>query len=394
MRHNPWAVAITVLVLAIAACQQAPVGPSPSPAASARQSALAACPAMPATAGPQVLLHKQPAPDDLAFDHDGHLLFTDINRGTVSRLQADGSVQQLAGGLSEPEGIVVQTDGRILVAEQGRNRIVAIDPQSHAVSLWRAFANHTANAGIDGIGPILPENDANGQRLATADDVIVPDSPNGVLWEVTPDGKTATAIGTGMTRPVGAAIDRSGRIFVADEANTLWELDPAKHRFATLPTPDDVLVARDGHIIVNTLGDNAIHELDAQGHQVTVLRDIAQPQGIALDSADNLYYTEFNAGRINRVVRTFTLDPASVSRVATNTYTICPLIRRAAGYTGSLTVSLGSSTKTSIRQLVQPGSDTSGALEVQTSEASVTVSVSGSEGRSPVSLSQTVVLSP
>jgi sugar lactone lactonase YvrE len=394
MRHDPRAVAITVLALAFAACQPAPVGRSPSPTASARQSVLAACPAMPAAAGPQVLLHNQPAPDDLAFDHDGHLLFSDINRGTVSMLQADGSVQQLAGGLSEPEGIVVQTDGRILVAEQGRNQIVAIDPQSHAVSLWRGFANRTGNAGIDGIGPILPEKDASGQLLPTADDVIVPDSPNGVVWEVTPDGKTATAIATGMTRPVGAAIDTSGRIFVADEGNTLWILDPAKHRFATLPTPDDVLVARDGHIIVNTLGDNAIHELDAQGHQVTVLRGIAQPQGIALDGADNLYYTEFSAGRVDRVVRTFTLDPARVSRVATNTYTICPLIRRATTYTGPLTLNVGSSAKTSILQRVQPGTDTSGALEVQTSEPSVTISVSGSEGGGPVSLSQTVALLP
>jgi sugar lactone lactonase YvrE len=362
----------------MAACQSAPVKPSPSPTPSLTPTPIAACPSTPAATGPQVLLRNQPAPDDLVFDSDGRLLFTDITKGTLSLLLADGSVQVLAFGLSEPEGIVVQNDGRILVAEQGRNRIVAVDPQSHAVSQWRAFPNRTANAGIDGIGPQL-----------SSGEVVVPDSPNGVVWRVSADGKTSTQIAAGMVRPVGAAIDAGGRIFVADEGNTLWVLDPAKHRFVTLPTPDDVLVGRDGHLFVNTLGDNAIHELDAQGHQLNVLRGIAQPQGIALDGADNLYYTEFNSGRIDRVVRNFILDPPTVTRVGPSTFEICPSIRRAAGFTQPVSLSAGSSKATLVLQLVQPGTDSSGALEVRTSERTVTIRVTA-----PLSLtlSQTIDL--
>lgn len=362
----------------MAACQSSPVKPTPSPTPSITPTPIAACRSTPAAAGPQVLLRNQPAPDDLVFDNAGHLLFTDITKGTLSLRQADGSVQVLASGLREPEGIVVQNDGRILVAEQGANRIVAVDPQSHAVSQWRAFPNRTANAGIDGIGPQL----SNGE-------IVVPDSPIGVVWRVSADGKTSTQIAAGMVRPVGAAIDTSGRIFVADEANTLWVLDPVKHRYVTLPTPDDVLVGRDGHLFVNTLGDNAIHELDAQGHQVNVLRGIAQPQGIALDGADNLYYTEFNSGRIDRVVRNFILDPPAVTRVGPSTFEICPSIRRAAGFTQPLSLTAASSTQTAIVQLVQPGTDSSGALEVRTSERTVTIDVTAP---SNLALSQTIDL--
>ena len=369
---------IGLMLITAAACQQGPIAPritaavSPSP----KPSALAACPAASASPGPQVLLQKQPAPDDLAFDNDGRLLFSDINAGTVSALKPDGSVERIAGGLSAPEGIVVQADGRILVAEQGRNRVVAIDPQTHAVSQWHAFPNRTGRDGLDGIGPILPSKDALGNLLSTADNVIVPDSPNGVVWRVTPDGKTATQIASGMVRPVGAAVDSSGRIFVADEGGALWVLDPARHRFATLPTPDDVLVGRAGHIFVNTLGDNAIHELDSQGHQVSVITGIQQPQGIALDYADNLYYTEFNTGRIDRVIRTFVLDPPKVTRTTRGTFIICPDIRRASGFNEKLGLLAGSGLTTSILQLVQPGTDSSGALEVQTSELSIGITVS------------------
>jgi sugar lactone lactonase YvrE len=384
--------AIFMLVLTSAGCQQASKpSPSPTVSASTRPSGLAACPTKPAPAGQQVLLQSLPAPDDLAFDNNGRLLFSDIKAGTVSALKADGTVERIAGGMSAPEGIVVQDDGRILVAEQGRNRVVAIDPQTHAVTQWHAFPNRTGRDGIDGIGPVLPGRDAHGNLLPTGGNVIVPDSPNGVVWRVSADGTTATQIASGMVRPVGAAVDATGRIFVADEGGALWVLDPARRRFATLPTPDDVLVGRAGHIFVNTLGDNAIHELDAQGHQVGVITGIQQPQGIALDFADNLYYTEFNTGRIDRVVRTFILDPPKVNRTARGTYIICPVIRRAAGFSQALGLSAGSSLAASILRLVQPGTDSSGALEVQTSESSVSITISDG---GLLSQSQTVSLSP
>src|SRR4029077_4864086 len=228
--------AIAVILITSAACQQGSVVPSVSATTSSspKTSPLAACSAGSASPGPQVLLQKQLAPDDLAFDSDGRLLFSDIKTGAVSALNADGSVERIAGGMLAPEGIVVQADGRILVAEQGRNRVVAIDPNTHAVTPWHAFPNRTGRDGIDGIGPVLPSKDAQGNLLPTADNVIVPDSPNGVVWRVTTDGKTATQIASGMVRPVGAAVDASGRIFVADEGGALWALTPAKVRFATL----------------------------------------------------------------------------------------------------------------------------------------------------------------
>jgi len=212
----------------LAACQQAPVIASPKPTAapSPSTSPLAACPSTAALGGPQLVVRNLPAPDDLALGLDARLYFSDITAGTVSALNPDGSVERIAGGMSAPEGIVVQDDGRILVAEQGRNRVVAIDPQTHAVSQWHAFPNRTGRDGIDGIGPVLPGLDALGNLLPTGGNVIVPDSPNGVVWRVTADGKTATQIAGGMVRPVGAAVDTNGRIFVADEGGALWVLDP------------------------------------------------------------------------------------------------------------------------------------------------------------------------
>ena len=383
--------AALTLLIAAAACRETPTATStPTPLLTATPSPLTACPLGPVPSVPQVLLNSLPAPDDMVIDKQDRLLFSDINAGTVSRLNADGSVERLAGGLSEPEGMVVQADGRVLVAEQGRNRIDLIDPIAHSWTVWRNFPNRTSNAGIDGIGPILAATDASGRPLAHGGDVIVPDSPNGVTWAVTPDGKSATQIASGMTRPVDAAADAAGRIFVADEGGALWVLDPARRRLTTLPTPDDVVIGHRGEIFVTTLGDNDIHQLDAQGRRATAITGIAQPQGIALDGADNLYYTEFTGRRIDRILRTFILGAPSVKRVATNQFDVCPAVIRAPGFRDRLRFQPVPLDSGWIGAAVEPGADSSGALVVRTTQASVTLRVSDEDA--PLQLDQTIAL--
>jgi hypothetical protein len=94
------------------------------------------------------------------------------------------------------------------------------------------------------------------------------------------------------------------------------------------------------------------------------------------------------------VVRSFILDPPKVTRTTRGSYVICPVIRRAAGFSRPLGLSTGSSLTTSILQLVQPGTDSSGALEVQTPDRSITIGVNTTDGGVPLTLSQTVSLSP
>src|SRR5437868_5817000 len=71
-------------------------------------------------------------PDDLTFDQQGHLLFSDFYNGTVSRLNANGSVTVLISGLAGPEGIVVLPDGTMIIAEQRTNRILSLAPGSNS----------------------------------------------------------------------------------------------------------------------------------------------------------------------------------------------------------------------------------------------------------------------
>jgi serine/threonine-protein kinase len=330
-----------------------------------------------APAGPEVLLSGLSGPDDLAWDRDGNLLISDINAGTVSRYSLQtGRQQTLASGLRAPEGMVGRADGSILVAEQALNRIVRLDPDTHAVTPWRSFPNRTGRPGIDGIA-----------QVSRSGDVIVPDSPNQVVFRVSPDGATATRIGGGMVRPVGAGIDKQGRIYVADEAasGAVWILssNPSEQRrIAGFAFPDDVVIDPDGNALVNTLGvnDNAIHQIAPDGKQSVVLKGLKNPQGIEVDGAGNIYFTEFDTGKVERLVRTFVLGtPTAVAKTsgtgatARTTYVICPTVRRSGGFTAPIELSLKEDGTVERVAILQPTSTTSGTVEVRIKGGSAAV---------------------
>src|SRR6266571_1629458 len=106
-------------ILLLSSCANSPSSittPSPTPTRT-----IAITPTLPPTLAPtltitpdttsthytsQILLSGVGRPDDLAFDPQGHLLFSDFYNGTISRLNANGSVTRIVSGLAGPEGIV------------------------------------------------------------------------------------------------------------------------------------------------------------------------------------------------------------------------------------------------------------------------------------------------
>ncbi len=77
-------------------------------------------------------------PVGLAWSDAGALYVTEYRAGRVLRLQlAEGTEQVIADGLDAPEGIDLFPDGRLAIAEVGKQRILAIDPTSGALAVLR-----------------------------------------------------------------------------------------------------------------------------------------------------------------------------------------------------------------------------------------------------------------
>jgi sugar lactone lactonase YvrE len=218
-----------------------------------------------------LLLSGRYRPDDLVFDPAGHLLFSDVYRGTISRLNANGSVTQLISGLAGPEGLAFLPNGTLVIAEQRTNRILAYSPQTGSLSVLRVLpgvpTGQPCKDGVDGIAL-----DPLTQTL------IIPDSPLGTVYRMSLDGKKLVLLAAHIPRPVGAAVDAQGNIY------------------------DDVAFDHHGNVLVTDLKPS-IHalirvRLPGGKREVLASQGFIEPQGLAVDSSDNIYVSDDYADKI------------------------------------------------------------------------------------------------
>ncbi len=187
---------------------------------------------------------------DLAADESGFLYLLDAERGAVVRVSPGGEVERSFGaewGTYHPRGIDLGPDGRIYVADTGRNRIViastdgkqlgALGPRTSAGEL-----EQPTDVAVDGDGQIyvaLPELgrievfDATGKELdrwpiaksdtidsprlaLTSGGAVVVSEPSERRVRVFgPGGRQLGQIETGFAMPFGLAVV-DGRLYVTD----------------------------------------------------------------------------------------------------------------------------------------------------------------------------------
>jgi sugar lactone lactonase YvrE len=245
----------------------------------------------------RLILH-QGHPDDLALDAQGRLLVSDVQAGTVSRVEADGSVTLLLSGLASPEGLVALADGTLVIAEQGPNRVLALAPGARAPQVLWTLPGTPSTApckhGVDGIA-----------LDATTNTLIVPDSPSGTLYRLSLDGQSLVQIASGFTRPVGAAVDAQGNIYVADECGgAVWRVPPggAPQRIGGFSMPDDVAFDPQGNLLVTDLAGpvHALIRLNVTTGQREVLAQsgLVEPQGLVVDARGDIYLADEAGQRI------------------------------------------------------------------------------------------------
>jgi len=230
-------------------------------------------------------------PDDLVLAPDGSIYISDVTAGTIKAYTPQGQLNLILSGLSAPEGMAFLPDGSLVIAEQGTNRLVHYDFQTKTLLPLLELVNRTNNLGVDGI-------------LWDGSNLIVPDSPNGTVLEVSPDGQTVRQLASGLARPTGAWLEPSGDLLIADEnGNAVFRLhrDGRLEKVADFSIPDDVIADPGGNIFVITLGDDAVHVLTAN-QDVILVSGLNDPQGIIFDMDGNLIVTDSGNHRLLKVL--------------------------------------------------------------------------------------------
>ena len=313
--HSTFRRALPLLILATllftGACASsatpAPISATPVARATVTLASTSAATPSPAAAptryAVRVLFHGAAHPDDLAFDNQNRLLFSDVDGGTVNRVDADGGLTVLLRGIVGPEGIVVLPDGTLFLAEQQTNRILRLDPGAAAPVAIHTLPCPRTGATCNALGVDNITLDPTSQTL------IIPDSPTGEVYRMSLDGHSFTRLAAGITRPVGAVVDSSGAIYVPDEfGGALWRIAPdgsSKTRIGGFGSPDDVALDPQGNLLVIDLAINvhALIRLDPlTGARRTLSTDFTEPQGLVVDAHGDIFVADETAGRIVELI--------------------------------------------------------------------------------------------
>lgn len=157
--------------------------------------------------------------------------------------------------------------------------------------------------GVDGIG-------------VQAGLLVVPDSPDGVVDWVDPDsGRIVKRVG-GFTRPTGVWNALDGSLLVADEFGnavvSLAQDGSREYLVRNLPIVDDVAQDAGGDVFVVTpaAADGRLVQVLPGGGTHVLLEHLAAPQGLAVDGAGNLYFSEEDAGKVDLLKRSAACPPS------------------------------------------------------------------------------------
>jgi len=259
---------------------------------------LAGCPATTTMAGTTVLARIGGDDDDIAVTAGGDIWLSQPHAGRLFELDSSGTVLRTIADPEAPEGIVVVPDGRLLVAEQRINAVVALDPATGSRTPFATIPGHGGiDVGIDGLGV-----DRLGSRL------LVPDSPAGTLLALPLGGGPAQTLGSGLGRPVSAAQGDGGAVLVAEE--NLPGLVRVDARGSVAPlvaggrlrSLDEVVVSPHGVAYVADLAAGTVNAVDPRDGRVHVLVTGApSPQGLAVQSDGQLLVTDSTLSILVRV---------------------------------------------------------------------------------------------
>jgi uncharacterized protein (TIGR03437 family) len=239
------------------------------------------------------------SPNSIVLDSSGKLYVADAGNHRI-RVISNGSISTFAGNgtagftgdtkaassaeLSGPSGVAVDSKGNVFIADSGNN-VVRMVTSTGIIST--VAGNNSAGAGYSGDAAAATSAQLFSPTAVVVDssgNLFIADAGNSVIREVT--GTTIyTVVGGAATvlqlnHPAGLAMDASGALYIADTANR-----------RVVKFAGGVATPFAGNGSTQFSGDNG----------PAVKAGINDPAGVAVDTAGNVYITDTFNNRIRRV---------------------------------------------------------------------------------------------
>ena len=263
------------------------------------------------------------APEGIAVAPDGTVYVSDYPGNYVFRVEPNGGLTIVAGigkyvydpahsgspgpsgdggpaikaNLFNPAGLAVDQNGNLFVSDAGRGVVRRIDGQGIITTV--AGGGPSSSNGGDG-GPAIAATlqFPLGIAFDSAGALYVGDTADGKVRRIDPNGTITSLDMSAVPQPNFApgylAVDSADNLYVSDRG-----------RFSALPSGGG------GCRIVRVGKDGALSVIAGTGvcgyngdNRPAVSAQLDDPNGIAFDSAGNLYFSDSNNHRIRRIDRT------------------------------------------------------------------------------------------
>ena len=257
-----------------------------------------------------------------AVSVDGAGNIYDGDSGGVRKVTAAGAVTTLASGVSAGS-VAVDSSGNVIVV--GYDNVIRKINPAGVLTIIAGSPNAIGNA--DGIGTAARFNGPTGVAVDGAGNIFVSDGKNQTIRKITPDGTVSTiagSVGVGsfsdgtgaqarFLGPSGLAVDRNGRVYVADKGNGLI-------RISTGTVPKPVAITSQPNNAAFNAGQNINLSVSVTGDGPLFYQ--WQLNGTNVAGANSATLTITNPSLINAGLYTVIISNAvnSVTSTAANLY--------------------------------------------------------------------------
>ena len=309
------------------------------------------------------------SPHGVATDAQGSIYIADTDNNRIRRVSPDGRISTVAGdgtaesggrgdggpaiaaSLSSPEGVFVDRQGNLYIADTSNNRVRKVTPDGKIVTI----AGIPGSGGFSGDGGPATAARLSRPNCLTMDAqgvLYIVDSHNHRVRKVTPDGKISTVAGNGssgfggdggpataasLSMPSGVAIDKQGAIYIGDTYNNRvlkvtpdgrittvagsgasgYSGDVGPATAARLSWPCGVAIDQEGNLFIVDSFNNRVRKVGLDGRISTIAgggsnnlstegspalsASLLIPEGIALDEQNNIYIADSYTHRIRKL---------------------------------------------------------------------------------------------